>query len=86
MPHPPAHGPPSPPHAPPSPPHAPPEDKKRRELVDTKNQADSVVYQTEKQLEEFKDKVPAEIKAKVGAGVVRHRKKGRGLLFFGGVH
>ena len=29
------------------------EDKKRRELVDAKNQADSIVYQTEKQLTEF---------------------------------
>eukprot|EP00889_Picochlorum_renovo_P002167 jgi/Picre1/29197/NNA_004590.t1 len=43
------------------------EDKKRRELVDAKNQADSVVYQTEKQLSEFDDKLPQEIKDKVNA-------------------
>ncbi|KAG2429224.1 hypothetical protein HXX76_010994 [Chlamydomonas incerta] len=43
------------------------EDKKRRESVETKNQAETMVYQTEKQLKEFEGKVPAEIKAKVEA-------------------
>lgn len=33
------------------------EDKKKREAVDTKNQADSTVYQTEKQIKELADKV-----------------------------
>lgn len=33
------------------------DDRKARELIDTKNQADSMVYQTEKQLKEFADKV-----------------------------
>ncbi len=41
------------------------EDKKRRELVDLKNQADSVVYQTEKMLKEQGDKVPADVKKTV---------------------
>ncbi|MFA4937554.1 MAG: molecular chaperone DnaK [Patescibacteria group bacterium] len=41
------------------------EDKKRRELVDMKNQADSVVYQTEKMLKEQGDKVPADVKKTV---------------------
>eukprot|EP00891_Asterochloris_glomerata_P005327 jgi/Astpho2/5327/Aster-05880 len=41
------------------------EDKKKREAVDTKNQADSATYQAEKQLKEFGDKVPAEVKSKV---------------------
>jgi len=41
------------------------EDKKRREAVDTKNQAESMVYQTEKQLKEFEEKLPADIKGKV---------------------
>ncbi|CAL5222361.1 g4715 [Coccomyxa viridis] len=45
------------------------EDKKQREAVDVKNQADSLVYQTEKQLKELGDKVPAEIKTKVEAKV-----------------
>ncbi len=38
------------------------EDKKKREAVDTKNQAESMIYQTEKQLDEFKEKVPEDVK------------------------
>lgn len=41
------------------------EDKKKREAVETKNNAESLVYQTEKQLRELGDKVPADVKAKV---------------------
>ncbi|CAN0910343.1 Stromal 70 kDa heat shock-related protein, chloroplastic [Linum grandiflorum] len=41
------------------------EDKESRDAIDTKNQSDSVVYQTEKQLKELGDKVPAEVKEKV---------------------
>ncbi|XP_059280478.1 heat shock 70 kDa protein 6, chloroplastic-like [Lycium ferocissimum] len=41
------------------------EDKDKREAIDTKNQAESVVYQTEKQLKELGDKVPADVKDKV---------------------
>ncbi len=33
------------------------EDKKRRDAVETKNQAETMVYQTEKQLKEFEGKV-----------------------------
>ncbi|XP_059460186.1 stromal 70 kDa heat shock-related protein, chloroplastic-like [Corylus avellana] len=43
------------------------EDKEKRDAIDTKNQADSVVYQTEKQLKEVGDKVPTPIKQKVEA-------------------
>ena len=43
------------------------EDKKRRALVDAKNQADSIVYQTEKQLSEFDEKLPQDVKDKVNA-------------------
>ena len=43
------------------------EDKEKREAIDTKNQADSVIYQTEKQLKDLGDKVPSEIKEKVEA-------------------
>jgi molecular chaperone DnaK len=35
------------------------EDKKRRELIDAKNTADNLVYQTEKALRDLGDKVPA---------------------------
>jgi molecular chaperone DnaK len=41
------------------------EDKKAKEEIDKLNQADSLVFQTEKQLKEFGDKVPAEDKAKI---------------------
>jgi molecular chaperone DnaK len=41
------------------------EDKERREAVDTKNQAESMVFQTEKSLEELGDKVTEEEKAPV---------------------
>lgn len=46
------------------------EDKKKREAVDTKNQADSMIYQTQKQIKELGDKVPADLKAKVEAKLV----------------
>ena len=45
------------------------EDKVKREAVDTRNSADSMIYQAEKQVKEFGDKVPAELKAKVDAAV-----------------
>lgn len=45
------------------------EDKERREAIDTKNQAESVIYQTEKQLKELGDKVPAPVREKVEAKV-----------------
>ncbi|MFN6147099.1 MAG: molecular chaperone DnaK [Planctomycetota bacterium] len=43
------------------------DDKKRRELVDLKNQADSLVYQAEKQLKDNADKLDAATKGKVEA-------------------
>ncbi|KAK9287515.1 hypothetical protein L1049_015936 [Liquidambar formosana] len=43
------------------------EDKEKRDAIDTKNQADSVVYQAEKQLKELGDKVPGPVKEKVEA-------------------
>ena len=41
------------------------EDKARREKIDRKNQADSLAYQAEKQVQELGDKVPADDKAKI---------------------
>jgi len=41
------------------------EDKKKREEIDVKNQADNLVFQTEKQLKEFGEKVSAAERAKV---------------------
>ncbi|PSS19396.1 Heat shock 70 protein like [Actinidia chinensis var. chinensis] len=43
------------------------EDRERRDAIDTKNQAESVVYQTEKQLKELRDKVPSAVKENVEA-------------------
>jgi molecular chaperone DnaK len=41
------------------------EDKKRRELIEARNHADSTVYQTEKSLKEFGDKIDAAEKQKI---------------------
>jgi molecular chaperone DnaK len=45
------------------------EDRKRREAVETRNQADGVVYSTEKFLAENGDKVPDDVKTEVQADV-----------------
>ena len=45
------------------------EDKKRRATAEARNQADSLVHTTEKQLEEHGDKVDAETKSAVESGV-----------------
>ena len=37
-------------------------DKKRKEEVDKLNAADSLIFQTEKQLSEYGDKIPADKK------------------------
>jgi molecular chaperone DnaK len=41
------------------------EDKKKRELIEAKNQADSLVYSTEKSLKDNADKIDAETKANI---------------------
>ena len=41
------------------------EDKAAKEKIEVKNRADAMVYQTEKQLKDLGDKVPADIKAEV---------------------
>ncbi len=45
------------------------EDKKKREVVDLKNQADQLVYSTEKTLKEHGDKVPAGTRGKIESAV-----------------
>ncbi|SFP68407.1 molecular chaperone DnaK [Parafilimonas terrae] len=45
------------------------EDKAAREKIDKLNQADSLIFQTEKQLKEFGDKVPADKKAPIEAAL-----------------
>jgi len=43
------------------------EDKKKRELVEARNQADALIYSTEKSIKELGDKVDSETKSKVEA-------------------
>jgi molecular chaperone DnaK len=50
------------------------EDRKRRESVEARNNADSLVYTTEKFLAENGDKVPAEVRDEVTAGVADVKK------------
>jgi len=45
------------------------EDKKKREVVDLKNQADQLVYSTEKTLKEHGDKVSADVRGKIESAV-----------------
>ena len=44
-------------------------DKKEREAIDKKNQADSMIFQTENQLKELGDKLPADKKATIEAAL-----------------
>ncbi len=45
------------------------QDKKRKEAIDTRNDADSFVFQTEKALNEVGDKISADEKSKVEADI-----------------
>jgi molecular chaperone DnaK len=50
------------------------EDKKKREAIDSRNQADSIIFSTEKSLKEHGDKVTEEEKKAIEAGVVDLKK------------
>lgn len=50
------------------------EDKKRRESIDIKNRAESMVYQVEKQMKEHGEQVPANIKEPVESGIADLKK------------
>ena len=47
------------------------EDKKKKEAVETRNGADNLVFQTKKQIEELKEKIPADAKAKLEAEITK---------------
>jgi len=47
------------------------EDIKKKEEIDLKNQADQLVYQTEKNIKEYGDKLDANVKSRLEAGVGR---------------
>ena len=50
------------------------EDKKKREMVELKNQADTLIYSTEKNLSEHGDKVEEEEKTKINQAIADLRK------------
>ena len=50
------------------------EDKKRRELVDTRNQLDTLIYATEKSVKEYGDKVTADEKKKIETALEKAKK------------
>ncbi len=54
------------------------EDHKRREAAETRNQAEQLVYQTEKFLKDNEDKVPGEIKTEVEAAIGELKEKLKG--------
>ncbi len=54
------------------------EDRKRKDLIEARNNADNTVYAAEKALREFGDKVPAEVKSEVEAKVVDVKKVAEG--------
>ncbi|WP_456425029.1 Hsp70 family protein, partial [Rhodocaloribacter sp.] len=47
------------------------EDKQRRRQIEVMNQADSLIYTSEKNLKEYGDKLPAEKRAKIEAALER---------------
>ena len=57
-------------------PHAA-EDKKRREVIDLKNQGENLAYQTEKQLKEHGDKVSADIRGNIESALNNLRTPSR---------
>ena len=51
------------------------DDKAAKDKIETKNKADSMVYQTEKQLKEHGDKPPAEVKGQIESGIAKLKKE-----------
>jgi molecular chaperone DnaK len=54
------------------------EDKKRREVVDLKNQADQLIYSTEKTLKEHGEKVSADTRGKIESAVNNLKEAAKG--------
>jgi len=54
------------------------EDKKKRELIEARNQADGLVYGTEKSLKEHGDKIDAETKGKINSALEDLKKSMEG--------
>ena len=54
------------------------EDKRKKEEIETKNQADAAVYQTEKQMKEMEDKIEADDKTKLETALGRLKEAQKG--------
>ena len=54
------------------------EDAKRKEEVDVRNQVDTTIYQTEKQMKEMGDKLDAETKSKLETSLGRLKEAQKG--------
>jgi len=54
------------------------EDRKRKDLIESRNHADNTIYTAEKALKEFGEKVPAEVKSEVEAKSAEVRKAAQG--------
>merc|ERR1712083_1017128 len=50
------------------------QDKERRELAELKNSADTLIWQSESQLEEFKDKIDDELRQEINTQVSKVRE------------
>ncbi len=50
------------------------DDKKKREAIEARNQADSLIYQTEKSLKEYGDKIGADDRKKIEDGIADLKK------------
>ena len=62
------------------------EDHKRREAAETRNQAEQLVYQTEKFLKDNEDKVPGDVKTEVEAAVAELKETLKGERHRGDPH
>lgn len=53
-------------------------DQQRKELIDLKNSADTTVYQVERALNEYRDKIPAEVASEIESAVtdLKNAQKG----------
>ncbi len=51
------------------------EDRKRKELIETRNHADNTIYAAEKALKDFGEKVPPELKSEIEAKIADARSK-----------
>jgi molecular chaperone DnaK len=54
------------------------EDRKRKELIESRNHADNTAYAAEKALKEFGDKVPSEVKSEIEAKVAEVKRVAEG--------